>query len=186
MYKYYSTERPVAPGTFPNHDGNKAIEIANYYERRYVDEIDWMAWGFVTYEHELSEEDVKRYELMSETVAYEKKLERWGDFKRKIGKLALRSDSVFAERLAQLIDTEIGRDLIFNGGAENVIAYKLWKKENITDRIVDYMDEYDLDDDEVDRLFEEVTDTISEMHNCGEIVTWQKIDWAIEDAIEQM
>lgn len=43
--KYYSTERPIAPGTIPK----GAIEVKNYDEKKYVPEIGKEAWGFVIY-----------------------------------------------------------------------------------------------------------------------------------------
>ncbi len=33
--KYYSTQHPIAPGTFPKPDGNKVIEIVNFDKRQY-------------------------------------------------------------------------------------------------------------------------------------------------------
>lgn len=36
--KYYSTQRPVAPGTFPKADGNKVVQIVNFDERQYCEE----------------------------------------------------------------------------------------------------------------------------------------------------
>ncbi len=34
--KYYSTQRPVAQGTFPKPDGNRVIEIVNFDKRSIV------------------------------------------------------------------------------------------------------------------------------------------------------
>ena len=33
MYKYYSTQRPIDPGTFPQPEGNPPLEVINYDER---------------------------------------------------------------------------------------------------------------------------------------------------------
>lgn len=63
-YRYYSTQRPVAPGTFPKPQGNKIIEVKNFDSKRYVDSIETDAWGYIDYEQELTERDVKNYELV--------------------------------------------------------------------------------------------------------------------------
>ena len=33
MYKYYSTQRPIGPGTVPQPEGNPPLEVINYDER---------------------------------------------------------------------------------------------------------------------------------------------------------
>ena len=53
--RYYSTHRPVAPGTFPKPDGNKVIEIVNFDKRQYCREAGRDCWGYIEYEHPLSE-----------------------------------------------------------------------------------------------------------------------------------
>ena len=35
--KYYSTQCPVAPGTFPKPEGNKVLEIVNFDEHNIVE-----------------------------------------------------------------------------------------------------------------------------------------------------
>lgn len=60
MYRYYSLYRPVAPGTFPK-DG--VTNIHNYDERLYVAEIDHEAWGYLDYDRELTEKEIRDYEL---------------------------------------------------------------------------------------------------------------------------
>ncbi len=52
--KYYSTQRPVAPGTFPKPNGNKVLEIVNFDERRYCGEASRDCWGYIEYEKPLS------------------------------------------------------------------------------------------------------------------------------------
>ena len=64
-YKYYSPQRPVSPGTFPG----KPIEIVNYDNRQWVKDETFengevCAWGYLIYEHELSETECDNYELM--------------------------------------------------------------------------------------------------------------------------
>lgn len=63
-YRYYSTLRPVAPGTFPKPQGNRVLEIKNFDSRKYVDEIKWEAWGFLEYEKPLSEKEARNYDLI--------------------------------------------------------------------------------------------------------------------------
>lgn len=62
--KYYSTQRPVGPGTYPKPKGNFPFEIVNYPDRTYVPEIKRMAWGEIVYLSPLSEEDTDEYELV--------------------------------------------------------------------------------------------------------------------------
>ena len=66
--KYYSTQRPVAPGTFPKPDGNKVIEIVNFDERQYCKEAGRDCWGYIEYEHPLSEKQAVDYELVREQL----------------------------------------------------------------------------------------------------------------------
>lgn len=63
-YRYYSTQRPVMPGSYPKPQGNKVLEIENFDSRMYVDEIKREAWGFVEYEKPLSETLVRDFELI--------------------------------------------------------------------------------------------------------------------------
>lgn len=62
-YRYYSTQRPLGPGTFPKSQGNKVLKIYNYDSRRYIYEIHREAWGFLEYEKPLSAADAAAYEL---------------------------------------------------------------------------------------------------------------------------
>lgn len=62
--KYYSTQRPVAPGTFPKPDGNKVTDIWNFNGPVFCEEIGREAWGYVVYEKALTEKDAANYELM--------------------------------------------------------------------------------------------------------------------------
>ena len=47
--RYYSTQRPVAPGTFPKPEGNKILDIHNYDRKTYCPEIGGEAWGYIDY-----------------------------------------------------------------------------------------------------------------------------------------
>lgn len=62
--KYYSTQRPVMPGSFPKPQGNKVLAIENFDRRTYCPEIEREAWGYLEYEQPLTEKDVAAYELV--------------------------------------------------------------------------------------------------------------------------
>lgn len=63
LYKYYSPQRPVAPGTFPKPKGNAPDEIVNYDQRVPVEGGAFLAWGHLTYTKPLTEKQVSDYEL---------------------------------------------------------------------------------------------------------------------------
>ena len=63
-YKYYCIMRPPMPGAIPK----GAMEVRTYRERRYVPEIDRMAWGYVIYTRELCTAEIHEYELIAEPV----------------------------------------------------------------------------------------------------------------------
>lgn len=63
MTKYYSTQRPLAPGCFPREG---VIMVTNFDEKKFCEEIGREAWGYVTYAGDLTPEAVKAYELIRE------------------------------------------------------------------------------------------------------------------------
>ncbi len=63
-YKYYCIMRPPMPGGIPK----GAMEVRTFRERRYVPEIDRMAWGYVIYTRELCYPEISEYELISAPV----------------------------------------------------------------------------------------------------------------------
>ena len=63
MYRYYSTERPVSLGTYPKTRGNMPINIKNFETRLYVPEVKHEAYGYLEYEHELTDKQIDAYEL---------------------------------------------------------------------------------------------------------------------------
>mgnify|MGYP001124944152 CR=1 FL=1 len=63
-YKYYSTQRPVNIGTFPQNKGNRPIRLENYTGRTWVELNTRLAWGEVVYAKPLSDEEQRSYELM--------------------------------------------------------------------------------------------------------------------------
>ena len=62
--KYFSTQLPVAPGTFPKPDGNEVIDLWNFNGPIFCEEIGREAWGYVVYEKALSEKEAAAYELV--------------------------------------------------------------------------------------------------------------------------
>lgn len=62
MPKYFCIMRPPAPGAIPN----GARLTMTYADRRYIPEIDRMAWGWVQYERELMHDEIIDYELIRE------------------------------------------------------------------------------------------------------------------------
>lgn len=62
--RYYSTQRPVGPGTFPQQEWNKVLEIHNFDHKTYCEEIGREAWGYIDYEKPLARYDSNSYELV--------------------------------------------------------------------------------------------------------------------------
>ncbi len=67
--RYYSTQRPFGPGTFPRKDGTEAI--TNYDAPTYIEEIGRKAWGHIDYEKPLTDKEVRDYELVPSTTVTE-------------------------------------------------------------------------------------------------------------------
>jgi hypothetical protein len=63
-YRYYSTQRPLMPGGYPEPTGNRVMDIRNYDCRLLVNGIGGEAWGYVEYEKPLAEKEVQLYELV--------------------------------------------------------------------------------------------------------------------------
>lgn len=59
--RYYSTQRPIVPGSIPN--VGTIENITNFDSRIYCEEIGRDAWGFVDYAEPLAQHQVKNYEL---------------------------------------------------------------------------------------------------------------------------
>lgn len=59
-YRYYSTQRPLTPGSCPRAG---VQEVVNYDEKKFCEEIDMDAWGFVEYTRELTKQEADDYEL---------------------------------------------------------------------------------------------------------------------------
>ena len=61
-YRYYSTQRPISPGTYPNGE-NKPVSIENFDERQLVENGQLQAWRYLEYAEPLSQKEMKDYEL---------------------------------------------------------------------------------------------------------------------------
>lgn len=61
--RYYSTQRPVMPGSFPRLDGNRILESVNFDRRMPYPGIGRNAWGYIEYEKPLDETTARCYEL---------------------------------------------------------------------------------------------------------------------------
>ena len=91
--KYYSTQRPVAPGTFPKPVWNKVAGIHNYDQRTYCEELGREVWGYIDYEQPLDPELAAGYELQPAPCKIKSVwfvgTDRWGNevYKDKDGQL---------------------------------------------------------------------------------------------------
>lgn len=59
--RYYSTQRPVGPGTFPRQGGMETV--TNFDSKIYCEEIGREAWGYIEYREAITPEQAKDYEL---------------------------------------------------------------------------------------------------------------------------
>lgn len=59
IYRYYTLYRPPIPGGIPK----GALNTFSYDYKEIVSEIGRLAWGYADYDHELSTEEVREYEL---------------------------------------------------------------------------------------------------------------------------
>ena len=65
--RYYSTQRPVGPGTFPKLPENKVLEVHNFDAKTFCEEIGREAWGYIDFESPLTQEQADNYELIAST-----------------------------------------------------------------------------------------------------------------------
>lgn len=63
MTTYYSTQRPIGPGTYPKPQNNKVIEIKNFDKKEKIEKEDINAYGYIKYEKPLMPAAAKAYEL---------------------------------------------------------------------------------------------------------------------------
>lgn len=64
--KYYSTQRPVAPGGYPKPQENPIKTICNFDSREHCPDIGRRAWGYIEYEQPLPPGLGEDYELVPE------------------------------------------------------------------------------------------------------------------------
>lgn len=62
-YKYYSTQRPIGIGTYPNSYFNRPVHMDLYFTRQEVTGEAFQAWGAITYAQPLTEREMQDYEL---------------------------------------------------------------------------------------------------------------------------
>lgn len=60
--RYYSTQRPIIPGSYPNRVAVEAIH--NFDTKTFCEEIGWEAWGYIEYSEPLTKEQAEAYELI--------------------------------------------------------------------------------------------------------------------------
>ena len=72
MYRYYLTQRPAMPGTFPKPQGNKVLSVQNFDERAFCKEIGREAWAYLDYFAPLPGETVRSYEMVKGGVHNDK------------------------------------------------------------------------------------------------------------------
>lgn len=63
--KYYSVQRPLMPGNFPEPTYAKVLDIHNFDDRQYAEEISREAWGWIEYDKPLLNHDVDNYDLVA-------------------------------------------------------------------------------------------------------------------------
>ena len=68
MTRYYSTQRPISPGTIPSDP--KPAKVHNFDCRQEVESIGKMAWGYADYEEPMDEKVAEDYELAKEKESY--------------------------------------------------------------------------------------------------------------------
>ena len=84
MTTYYSTQRPIGPGTYPKPQENKVIEIKNFAKKEKIENENISAYGYIKYEKPLMPAAAKAYELTlalaqdetKETIEVNKKTEQ--------------------------------------------------------------------------------------------------------------
>lgn len=84
MTTYYSTQRPIGPGTYPKPQENKVTEIKNFAKKEKIENENISAYGYIKYEKPLMPAAAKAYELTlalaqdetKETIEVNKKTEQ--------------------------------------------------------------------------------------------------------------
>ena len=66
IMKYYNTQRPITPGTYPS--DYEFEKIVNFDEKIYIKEIDREAWGYLEIGCLLPDDVIKEWELTPENL----------------------------------------------------------------------------------------------------------------------
>lgn len=61
MNRYYSTHRPIMPGSYP---AGEVDCIINFPERVYCEEFGREAWGYIDYRNPITRQQMEDYELI--------------------------------------------------------------------------------------------------------------------------
>ena len=67
-YRYYSTQRPIMPGSYPKPEGNGIVTVYNFDNKIYAEEIQREAWGYIEYARPLGHFDIVNYELVAAKI----------------------------------------------------------------------------------------------------------------------
>jgi len=59
MYKYFSTQRPIVPGSYPKRI--EPIFIVNFDDKKVMDGVE--CWGYLVYGEPLTEKERSGFEL---------------------------------------------------------------------------------------------------------------------------
>lgn len=66
--RYYSTQRPLGPGTYPRQNGGETITI--FVSPVYCEEIGRETWGYIDYKEPITPEQAACYELIPGTSTW--------------------------------------------------------------------------------------------------------------------
>ena len=66
--RYYSTQRPIGPGTFPKPQGNAVKEVFNFDSKTYCEEVGREAWGYIEYEQPIDPQAAADHFLVADGV----------------------------------------------------------------------------------------------------------------------
>lgn len=117
MYRYYSTQRPVMPGTFPG----KPVQIHNFDSRESICGGQMQAWGYLEYAEPLTEKQMSDYELkpaVKEAAAKEQP--SFSMQKKETGNVSDRKPSVMEnlrKKQAQIANADVAKSRTQEKGA---------------------------------------------------------------------
>ena len=60
----YAIHRPLGPFTWPSEHSDKLVELVNFDERTYVEDVGRWCFGYIEFSEDVPMEDLARYELM--------------------------------------------------------------------------------------------------------------------------